>query len=380
MDDMQTFERRVASEVIGGMGPSEPVDDAAIFSAITTVTRFRSWRFPSLFSLTKSVAAGAIVALFGGFLLAGVLTTQPSDEQTPAVGASASGSSTPEATASVEASPNNDQVDREATTVRSDLVPGVDLVTEEVEQGVLRIISDGAGHDLDETHPSDRYDMNGIAVTPDGTVWLTTAYSGGDNDVQPTGPLVWALGRPGIYTTEDGVPEDGHTLVTESDGTLLMVGSTSIVRFDGSRFVPDDGRVVRRISTGDELWTVGPAQLAALLDEGDYPETDVTSDFVASDPRRFLAAIWIWNGDAWTTLSEVGQAMGAGDMSWCWIEGGIRCESPDIATYLEGTEIKQLAEAPDTSLWAVGGYAGEGGGLYRISPEELEWTGPTITD
>jgi hypothetical protein len=227
MDDMQTFERRVASEVIGGMGPSEPVDDAAIFSAITTVTRSRSWRFPSLFSLTKSVAAGAIVALFGGFLLAGVLTTQPSDEQTPAVGASASGSSTPEATASVEASPNNDQVDREATTVRSDLVPGVDLVTEEVEQGVLRIISDGAGHDLDETHPSDRYDMNGIAVTPDGTVWLTTAYSGGDNDVQPTGPLVWALGRPGIYTTEDGVPEDGHTLVTESDGTLLMVGSTS---------------------------------------------------------------------------------------------------------------------------------------------------------
>ena len=46
------------------------------------------------------------------------------------------------------------------------------LVTEEVEPGVERIISDDAGHDLDETHPTYRYDMDDVAVTPDGTVWL----------------------------------------------------------------------------------------------------------------------------------------------------------------------------------------------------------------
>ena len=40
------------------------------------------WRFQSMFSATKFVVAGAIVALFGGFLLAGVLT-QPSDETVP---------------------------------------------------------------------------------------------------------------------------------------------------------------------------------------------------------------------------------------------------------------------------------------------------------
>ena len=45
-----------------------------------------------MFSATKFVVAGAIVALFGGFLLAGVLT-QPSDEPLPPAAASASSSS-----------------------------------------------------------------------------------------------------------------------------------------------------------------------------------------------------------------------------------------------------------------------------------------------
>ncbi len=46
-------------------------------------------RFPSVFSATRFVVAGAIVALFGGFLLAGVVT-RPRDESRPAVGASPS--------------------------------------------------------------------------------------------------------------------------------------------------------------------------------------------------------------------------------------------------------------------------------------------------
>ena len=61
------------------------------------------------------------------------------------------------------------------------------LVTEEVEPGVERIISDDAGHDLDETHPTYRYDMDDVAVTPDGTVWLSTTYSRSDNEANPPG-------------------------------------------------------------------------------------------------------------------------------------------------------------------------------------------------
>jgi hypothetical protein len=71
------------------------------------------------------------------------------------------------------------------------------MVTEEVEPGVERIISDGAGHDLEQKHPSYRYDMDGVFVAPDGTVWLTTSYRDTDNDANPPGALVWALGQSG---------------------------------------------------------------------------------------------------------------------------------------------------------------------------------------
>ena len=88
MDDMNALQRQVTVELDELMGPARPVDDAAIFTAITA-TQSPKWRFQSMFSATKFVVAGAIVALFGGFLLAGVLT-QPSEEAVPAVGASAS--------------------------------------------------------------------------------------------------------------------------------------------------------------------------------------------------------------------------------------------------------------------------------------------------
>jgi hypothetical protein len=71
------------------------------------------------------------------------------------------------------------------------------LVTEQAEPGVERIISDGAGHDLEERHPTYRYDMDGVFVAPDGTVWLTTSYRDTDNDANPPGALVWALGQSG---------------------------------------------------------------------------------------------------------------------------------------------------------------------------------------
>ena len=35
--------------------------------------------------------------------------------------------------------------------------------------------------------------------------------------------------------------------------------------------------------------------------------------------------------------------------------------------YLLGTQINQIAAAPDGTLWVVGGYDGDNGGLYRIT-------------
>jgi hypothetical protein len=134
------------------------------------------------------------------------------------------------------------------------------LVTEEVEPGVERIIRDDAGHDLDETHPTYRYDMDHITITGDGTVWLSTTYHGSDNVANPPGALVWALGQP--------------------DTTHLP------------------------------------------------------------------------------------------DVFFCDTPGiGVICidESGVYTTYLAFTPINEVAVAPDGSVWAVGGYDGDNGGLYRIT-------------
>jgi hypothetical protein len=71
------------------------------------------------------------------------------------------------------------------------------LVTEGVESGIERIVRDDAGHDLDAKHPTYRDDMDDVFVTPVGTVWVNSSYRDTDNDVNPPGSLVWALGQSG---------------------------------------------------------------------------------------------------------------------------------------------------------------------------------------
>jgi len=105
MSDMTAFERQLSGEITGLMGPEHPVDDAAVFAAITTI-QSPKWRFQSMFSATKFVVVGVIVALFGGFLLSGVLTS-PEDETMPAVGVSASASADTETAEPPEATPRS---------------------------------------------------------------------------------------------------------------------------------------------------------------------------------------------------------------------------------------------------------------------------------
>jgi hypothetical protein len=93
MYDVNAFERQVADEAVRMAGPSERVDDAVIFAAVTA-GQSPTWRVQPLFGAARFVVAATIVALFGGFLLAGVLTTQP-EETGPAVGATASPRATP---------------------------------------------------------------------------------------------------------------------------------------------------------------------------------------------------------------------------------------------------------------------------------------------
>jgi hypothetical protein len=156
------------------------------------------------------------------------------------------------------------------------------LVTEEVEPGVERIISDGAGHDLDETHPTYRYDMDDVFVTSDGTVWLSTTYSRSDNDANPPGALLWALGQPGTSTLP-----------------VVFCGTAS-----------------------------------SAVSGGETIDTGVT----------------------------------------CF-----DAESGEETSYLAGTRINQVVVAPDGTVWAVGGYDGDNGGLYHITPDMATDAAPTTT-
>ena len=244
-------------------------------------------------SATKFVVAGAIVALSGGFLSGGVLTQQPSDERPPAA-ASASAASSPEATA--DAAPGR--------SVRSDLLPGVDLVTEEVEPGVYRVVSDGV-RDLSRSadHPN-RYlggilDGN-IVAGLDGSLWRldresfyrlgeatthhwpkgirSSSFRPGQTDIE-VGPdgTVWLsawVGVPGRNARTDILSYDGQTwskrwrgafakrwtngVEVQQDGTVWMAWSTNRAKKGEAASGP-----VRAARLGDDGWEVLPGRVEA---------------------------------------------------------------------------------------------------------------------
>ena len=82
MDDMSAFEQQIASVVQQTTRSPRPVDVASIVSDVATQSP--RWRLQSLFSATKLIIAGMVVALFGGFLLASLLVTRP-EQADPAV-------------------------------------------------------------------------------------------------------------------------------------------------------------------------------------------------------------------------------------------------------------------------------------------------------
>jgi len=129
MDDMTAFERQVAGELVRRAGPVHPVDAAAIFTTITTTTQSPKWRFQSMFSATKFVLAAAIVALFGGLLVAGLLL--PSTDREAAPGAVTSAQPSPSTSPSPSPSPDAAREVYEATA-RLIVDPGPDAGVQDV--------------------------------------------------------------------------------------------------------------------------------------------------------------------------------------------------------------------------------------------------------
>ena len=257
------------------------------------VPQHRRWpslttgRFQSMFSATKFVVAGAIVALFGGFLLTGVLT-QPSDDRLPVVGASASATTQTEPTdaATSEAEPTT-TVEADSSTTAPDLLSGVDLVTEEVEPGVFRVLSDGV-RDLGDDGPGEGQTIKrNVVAGQDGSVWLFR--SNPDDDHQSS--VFFRLGEP----EERGM--DGRIAVNDD----AVVGPDGVMWYairDIQHRVPEPRL---RSFDGTDWRDHPPAEGDGVVTGVEVgPDGAAWSIWQTGDRRRMSAARW--DEDEWQRL------------------------------------------------------------------------------
>ena len=158
MDDLNALERQIEGQLNGFVGPVLPVDDAAIFNDITAASKPTRWGF-TMFSALKLVAAAAIVALFGGFLLAGILTTPDGEPMPPAA-----------------------MTESPSPMTTEELLSS--MVTEEVEPGVFRVVDDG---ERDLSPAAHEY----VVVGQDGSIWLGS-YAGDLSRLGAAETIGWA--------------------------------------------------------------------------------------------------------------------------------------------------------------------------------------------
>jgi hypothetical protein len=359
----------------------------------------------TMLSAIKFVVASVIVALFGGFLLTGILTTQHGDEMAPAA-----------VSESPEAEVTSEPTEAPTTSARTDILPGVELAVEEVESGVFRVINDGvrdlakanntdiaAGYDdgiylsrpqrfvrlgSDEWHrwDSKNSESGDFEVAPDGTVW-TSAIESFDGeewtqhkaaivtavDMTPDG-TVWAFWEgpepedrpPNIfaYLDEDGWQTLGHL---DNVHDLLVAGPDDIWATAG--IFPEN--YLHRFVDGAWQRLVGI--------EGTEPTWQPAEDPVADDAVQFD-----W-GPGWGVgLGPDGTLWGASSRDFApyslvrfdgteWQEWMVADLVPDYG----GGYAQNLTVAPDGSLWSDWWWKGDFG--FPVNDGVRHFDGATLS-
>ena len=305
-----------------------------------------------MFSATKFVVAVAIVALFGGFLLSGVLTQPPSDEPLP-VGASASATAQAEPTdaATTEPEPTS-QVEADDTTTPPDLPPGVDLVTEEVEPGVYRVLSDGV-RDLSKR-------VRDVTVTPEGDVWVELG-------TQENWDIL-RLGEPGV-SLELG-RKSPWTLFTLDGAPVVSAGGVSSWRlFDGeawAKYEPSSCDKMRSgwphggIALDGECWAAGDGNLYRVGDDGAPLVVDPQE--IGLGPDRVIASATVAeDGTLWATVyGPSGRGLGfEGLMRYegsAWEQVPYDQSGESLVDGLDLTGDSPVTVGPDGTVWVIETY------------------------
>ena len=166
-----------------------------------------------MFSALRFMIAGVIVALFGGFLLTSILTTQQGDEMVPAA---------------VTAPPS--------PVTTEELLS--DMATEEVEPGVYKVVNDGV-RDLTSV------EAGFIEAGYDGGIWLLQ-----QDELAEFGLL--RLGSDGFHGWPTAGAPDDSIFEVAPDGTMWVIPpGTSVASSDMRR-----GRGPALRSSDGETWTV----------------------------------------------------------------------------------------------------------------------------
>ena len=267
MGDMTAFERQLEARLERIAGPEPHVD--AMASARSAMTIASARRPFAMFAALKFIAAAVIVALFGGFLLTGILSTPQGDEMAPAA---------------VTESPS--------PMTTEELISG--MVTEEVEPGVYRVVNDGV---RDLSYPLGGWDVTGfvVDVTPDGSVWVSV--DEGDHGL-------FRLGEEPVFEDVTVVPS--HREVAP-DGSLWAIGDAPDDRFGIFSF-DGEGWTLRATTTGDPralavgpdgtVWVGSDTALLRLEDDGSLTTFD-WSDVYGGDARWPGELAVTPDGDVW---------------------------------------------------------------------------------
>ena len=281
------------------------------------------------------------------------------------------------------------------------------LVTEEVEPGVLRVLSDGAGHDLVADPPV------GLTIGPDGEVVLFASVT------RPPYPAaidrVYVLGEEGT----EPLPGDGDADIVWMDSAVDADGGLWVAlggnrdggrlgRFDGSTWTmptwpngsgevhaieaTSDGAVwvtlagnssgrpkVARIKDG--VWTVLPVE----VDGSTSGSNDgVISSYIANGPSYvgyasdFAAAA---DGTAWLAKGDgAGWKLPPGTEGLLHFDGE-RWQVVDLPVDPSMAYAGPLALGPDGTLWVYAATKPSGRSVPELARlQDGEWTVFTETD
>jgi hypothetical protein len=248
--------------------------------------------------------------------------------------------------------------------------------TKEVEPGVLRILDDGAGHDLTLKWPRNRGGLNLIAVGPDDEVWISATVVGGERN-RSNDRRLWPLGQELTYGPADGLGRYHSALVFDDEGRLWVFGDRIATLDDGewsstrarNSVETSDGSVWLGGGMGVERWD--GTELVTYLEDtwtgGVYLGPDDTVGVDGWDGTRlFDGTEWqlVSRPRTWRAVSEDGVlAVADGDRKGLRLYGNDR-----TAAVLEGVRVNSIAAAPDGSLWVAGSVGRNRGAAYRIDP------------